>query len=80
LPLVAKTNRKGKSMSDGERLLLERRRRGLAAWKLAALADIDPTTFSRIERGEREATHDQKMALSRALGVELESIFQRATQ
>jgi len=64
-------------MSDGERLLIERRRRGLAAWKLAALADIDPTTFSRIERGEREATFQQKLALARALGIEPEAIFQR---
>jgi transcriptional regulator with XRE-family HTH domain len=69
--------RKVKSMSDGERLLIERRRRGLAAWKLAALADIDPTTFSRIERGEREATFQQKLALARALGIEPEAIFQR---
>jgi len=66
-------------MSDGENLLLARRRRGLAAWKLAASASIDPTTYSRIERGEREATYEQKLALARALGVEPEAIFQRVT-
>jgi transcriptional regulator with XRE-family HTH domain len=66
-------------MSDGERLLLERRRRGLAAWKLAATAGIDPTTYSRIERGEREASTDQKLSLARALGVEPETIFERVT-
>jgi transcriptional regulator with XRE-family HTH domain len=64
-------------MSDCERLLIERRRRGLAAWKLAAQAEIDPTTYSKIERGEREATFEQKLALARALGVEPETIFQR---
>ncbi len=64
-------------MSDGEKLLIERRRRGLAAWKLAAAADLDPTTYSKIERGEREATHDQKLALARALGVEPENLFAR---
>jgi transcriptional regulator with XRE-family HTH domain len=64
-------------MNDGERLLLQRRRRGLVAWKLAALAGIDPTTYSRIERGEREATYDQKLALARVLGVVPETIFDR---
>jgi transcriptional regulator with XRE-family HTH domain len=63
----------------GERLLITRRRRGLPAWKLAATAEIDPTTYSRIERGEREATFEQKMALARALGVEPETIFSRVT-
>ena len=64
-------------MTDGDKLHMERRRRKLAAWKLAALADIDPTTFSKIERDEREATFDQKLALARALGVEPEQIFDR---
>ena len=64
-------------MRDGERLLLERRRRGLAAWKLAAQAGIDPTTYSRIERSEREATFEHKLALARVLGVEPESIFEK---
>lgn len=62
-------------MSDGERLLLARRRKELPAWKLAALADCDPTTYSRIERGEREATTDQRAKLARALGVEVETIW-----
>ncbi len=66
-------------MTSGEKLLIERRRRGLRAWRLAALADIDPTTYCKIERGEREATFDQKLALARALGVEPETIFQRVT-
>jgi transcriptional regulator with XRE-family HTH domain len=75
---AAKTKSKTEcDMTDGEKLLLERRRRGLAAWKLAAQAGIDPTTYSRIERGEREATYDQKLALARALGVEPESLFSR---
>lgn len=64
-------------LTDGERLLLERRKRKLPAWKLAAAADIDPTTYSRIERGEREATFDQRLRLARALGMEPETIFQR---
>ena len=52
--------------TDNERLLLARRRKGLPAWKLAAQAEIDPTTYSKIERGERQATFDQKLALVRA--------------
>ncbi len=64
-------------MNNGERLLIERRRRGLAAWKLAAQAEIDPTSYSRIERGEREATIDQQRRLARVLGVEPETIFGR---
>jgi len=66
-------------MTAGERLLLERRRRGLPAWKLAAAAEIDPTTYSRIERGERLATLDQRLRLARALAVEPETIFERVT-
>jgi transcriptional regulator with XRE-family HTH domain len=66
-------------MNDGERLLIARRRRGLTSWKLAALADIDPTTYSRIECGRREATPDQRAALAKALGCEVEHIFQRVT-
>lgn len=67
-------------MTDGEKLLIERRRKGLPAWRLAALADCDPTTYSKIERGEREATFEQKLALARALGCEPESLFQKVTK
>ncbi len=66
-------------MTDGDKLLLKRRQRGLPAWKVAAAADIDPTTYSRIERGERDATFEQKLALARVLGVEPETIFSRMT-
>jgi len=56
-----------------------RRRKGLItpeqAWRLAASEEIDPTTYSRIERGEREATFEQKLALARVLGVEPANIF-----
>lgn len=62
-------------MTDGEKLLLERRRRGLAAWKLGTSSGIDPTTYSKIERGEREATLEQKLALARTLGIEPEQLF-----
>jgi transcriptional regulator with XRE-family HTH domain len=64
-------------MTDNERLLIERRRRGLAGWELAAAAHICPTTFSKIENGQREATYDQKLALSRALGLDPEKLFSR---
>jgi len=64
-------------MRDGDKLLLARRQRKLAAWNLAAQAGIDPTTYSRIERGEREATFEQKLALARALGVEPNFIFEK---
>ncbi|MCX6900779.1 MAG: helix-turn-helix transcriptional regulator [Verrucomicrobia bacterium] len=64
-------------MSDGERLLIARRRRGWAAWKLSATAEMDPTTYSHIERGERDATIDQQRRLARALGVEPETIFKQ---
>ncbi len=66
-------------MSDGEKILLERRRRGLAAYKLAAAAGIAPSVLSAIEHGDREATYGQKLTLARALGVEPETIFDRVT-
>ncbi|MGD0651080.1 MAG: helix-turn-helix transcriptional regulator [Verrucomicrobiia bacterium] len=66
-------------MSDGERILLERRRRGLKAYKLGAAAGIAPSILSAIERGERTATFEQRLALARALGVEPETLFQRVT-
>lgn len=72
--------RKIEIMNDGERLLIARRRKGWAAWKLAANADLDPTTYSRIERGEREATIDQQRRLARVLGVEPEVIFGRVAR
>jgi transcriptional regulator with XRE-family HTH domain len=64
-------------MSEADKLLLARRSRKLPAWKLAAMANIDPTTYSRIERGERAATPEQRLALARALGLEPETIFER---
>jgi transcriptional regulator with XRE-family HTH domain len=66
-------------MTNGERLLLERRRRGLSSWKTAATSGIDPTTYSRIERGEREATFEQKLALARTLGMDPEKLFEKVT-
>jgi DNA-binding XRE family transcriptional regulator len=77
LSRAAKSKTERQTMNDGEKLLLARRRKGLAAWKFAALADLDPTTYSRIERGDREATFEQKLALARALGVPVEQIFER---
>jgi transcriptional regulator with XRE-family HTH domain len=64
-------------MSIGERLLLARRRRGLAAWRIAALAQIDPTTYSRIERDERVPSLDQRLAIARALEIEPEQLFEK---
>ncbi|MCG3150085.1 MAG: hypothetical protein PCFJNLEI_03556 [Verrucomicrobiae bacterium] len=70
-------NIKTVNMNDNERLLIERRRRGLAGWELAAASHICPTTYSKIENGQREATHDQKLAIARTLGVEPEKLFSR---
>jgi len=67
-------------ITDAERLLVARRRRGIPGWKLAGLADIDPTTYSKIEHGQRDATPDQRAALARALGVEQETIWQRGAR
>jgi len=66
-------------MHDGERLLIERRRRGQSAYKLAGAASIAPSVLSEIEHGRREATFEQKLALARALGMEPEQLFQRVT-
>lgn len=66
-------------MSDGERILLERRRRGLLAYQLSARVGIAPSILSAIEHGRRAATFDQKLALARALGVEPETIFTLVT-
>jgi len=63
--------------TDGERILIARRRRGLAAWELAAEARICPTTFSKIENGHREATPEQKTAIARVLGIEPQHLFAR---
>ena len=64
-------------MTNSEKLLIERRRRGLAGWQLAAAAGVCPTTYSKIENGQREPTPDQKLALARALGCEPETLFSR---
>jgi len=64
-------------MTDAEKLLIERRRRGLAGWELASAAGICPTTYSKIENGQREPTFEQKLALARVLGLEPEKLFQQ---
>lgn len=60
----------------GERLLLERRRRGLTQKALAAAAGLNSNTLARVERGEVKDLAGQSVArLARALGCSSDSLL-----
>lgn len=52
-----------------------REQRGLSQAKLAALADINPSTLNQIERGRRHPTTTTLQKLATALGVEIGDFF-----
>ncbi len=60
-----------------KRLRIER---GLSQAKLSAKADVDPSTLSRIERGERTATVPTVRKLALALGVGLAELLSEDSQ
>jgi len=58
-----------------EELKRLRKARGLSQAKLAALADLDPSTVSQIETGTRRANTRTLERLAEALGVEVRDLF-----
>jgi transcriptional regulator with XRE-family HTH domain len=58
-----------------EELKRLRKARGLSQAKLAALADLDPSTVSQIETGARRANSRTLERLAAALGVEVRDLF-----
>jgi transcriptional regulator with XRE-family HTH domain len=56
-----------------------RAEKGLSQAKLAALADIDPSTVNQIERGAREASPATLRKLAQALDVSLAELLEDAT-
>jgi transcriptional regulator with XRE-family HTH domain len=56
-----------------------RTEKGLSQAKLAALADIDPSTVNQIERGAREASPATLRKLAQALDVSLAGLLEDAT-
>jgi transcriptional regulator with XRE-family HTH domain len=56
-----------------------RTEKGLSQAKLAALADIDPSTVNQIERGAREASPATLRKLAQALDVSLAELLEDAT-
>lgn len=55
-------------------LSMQRRKKGLSVRGLARVAGIDPSTVSRIERGQWPSSPTVKR-LSRALGVPVKKLF-----
>jgi transcriptional regulator with XRE-family HTH domain len=55
-----------------------RRGKGLSQAKLAALADIDPSTVNQIERGAREASPATLRKLAQALDVSIAELLEDA--
>ncbi len=53
-----------------------RREKGLSQAKLAALADVDPSTVNQIERGAREASPATLRKLAEALDVSLYELIE----
>lgn len=58
-----------------EELKRIRKARGLSQAKLAALADLDPSTVSQIETGTRHANTRTLERLAAALGIEVVDLF-----
>src|SRR5215204_2136207 len=58
-----------------EELKRLRKARGLSQAKLAALADLDPSTVSQIETGARRANTRTLERLAAALGAEVADLF-----
>jgi transcriptional regulator with XRE-family HTH domain len=61
-----------------EELKRLRRARGLSQAKLAAIADLDPSTVSQIETGARRANTRTLERLATALGAEVADLFPKA--
>lgn len=59
---------------NGEALRAIRRSQGLSIKKLAIDTGIDPSTISRLEKGERKGTVTQHQLLAVTLGVPLGAI------
>lgn len=59
----------------GETVRIIRERTGLHLAALAVLADVDITSLSRIERGQRTGTPAQHKRIAEALGVPLIAIL-----
>jgi transcriptional regulator with XRE-family HTH domain len=59
-----------------EQLKRLRRERGLSQAKLAARADIDPSTMNQIERGARDPSASTLKKLAAALDVSIAELFE----
>lgn len=59
----------------GQRLKSYRIHKGLSQEKLAELADCHPTYIGQLERGEKNATMESVLKLSKALGISLSDLF-----
>ena len=61
----------------GQRLKSYRLHLGLSQEKLAELADCHPTYIGQLERGEKNATIESVLKLSKALNVSLSELFDK---
>src|SRR3954462_12593833 len=62
-----------------ERLKRLRAEKGLSQARLAARAELDPSTVNQIERGAREASPATLRKLADALGVSLADLLEEPT-
>ncbi len=67
-------------MHLGDELRRLRETKGLSQEKLAALADIDRTYLSKIERGLSSPTVDKFLDLCRALDVQATKVISKIDQ
>ena len=59
------------------RIVAERRRRGLSQSQLARLANVHPSTLSRLEAGKEFAYPGWRRRLGRVLGVPGDVLFEQ---
>jgi transcriptional regulator with XRE-family HTH domain len=59
------------------RIVVERQRRGMSQSQLARLADVHPSTLSRLEAGKEFAYPAWRRRLGRVLGVPGDQLFEQ---
>lgn len=60
----------------GARIKEIRKKRGMTQEDVAKILNIEPTSFSRFERGERSTTLDMIEQIACALSVEIKDLFE----
>ncbi|MBR2525856.1 helix-turn-helix transcriptional regulator [bacterium] len=70
-----KTNQKEILFNIGQKVRIERTKKGLSQEKLAELTDMSIKTLGKIERGQTDFVITNLIAIANALDVEISELF-----